>query len=232
MSVHKNLISKIIVTSGYLILSGTIIFLISKLFDKDDVVFIKDLMGVASTIFATLVALYIFQEWAVQKKLEALSNNAKEKISEIPSLSIELLRFSTSAQDLIQKKDIYKENQNPMLFQYMTELSTNLYQHPFVAISMNFDMSFREIKNLMLQSDLKIYEALSKNMKSYNQLIFKEKILDYLYEINAICDYKLEEVADDILSMVKDELDSFSDRYFEDGIYREAEFIDYIFKVL
>ena len=178
MSVHKNLISKIIMTSGYLILSGTIIFLISKLFDKDDVVFIKDLMGVASTIFATLVALYIFQEWAVQKKLEALSNNAKEKISEIPSLSIELLRFSTSAQDLIQKKDIYKENQNPMLFQYMTELATNLYQHPFVAISMNFDMSFREIKDLMLQSDLKIYEALSKNMKSYNQLIFKEKILE------------------------------------------------------
>ena len=178
MSVHKNLISKIIVTSGYLILSGTIIFLISKLFDKDDVVFIKDLMGVASTIFATLVALYIFQEWAVQKKLEALSNNAKEKISEIPSLSIELLRFSTSVQNLIQKKEIYKENQNPMLFQYMTELATNLYQHPFVAISMNFDMSFREIKDLMLQSDLKIYEALSKNMKSYNQLIFKEKILD------------------------------------------------------
>ena len=178
MSVHKNLISKIIMTSGYLILSGTIIFLISKLFDKDDVVFIKDLMGVASTIFATLVALYIFQEWAVQKKLEALSNNAKEKISEIPSLSIELLRFSTSVQNLIQKKEIYKENQNPMLFQYMTELATNLYQHPFVAISMNFDMSFREIKDLMLQSDLKIYEALSKNMKSYNQLIFKEKILD------------------------------------------------------
>ena len=178
MSVHKNLISKIIVTSGYLILSGTIIFLISKLFDKDDVVFIKDLMGVASTIFATLVALYIFQEWAVQKKLEALSNNAKEKISEIPSLSIELLRFSTSVQNLIQKKEIYKENQNPMLFQYMTELATNLYQHPFVAISMNFDMSFREIKDLMLQSDLKIYEALSKNMKSYNQLIFKEKILE------------------------------------------------------
>jgi hypothetical protein len=178
MSVHKNLISKIIVTSGYLILSGTIIFLISKLFDKDDVVFIKDLMGVASTIFATLVALYIFQEWAVQKKLEALSNNAKEKISEIPSLSIELLRFSTSVQNLIHQKEIYKENQNPMLFQHMTELATNLYQYPFIAISMNFDMSFREIKDLMLQSDLKIYEALSKNMKSYNQLIFKEKILD------------------------------------------------------
>ena len=114
----------------------------------------------------------------MQKKLEALSNNAKEKISEIPSLSIELLRFSTSVQNLIHQKEIYKENQNPMLFQHMTELSTNLYQHPFVAISMNFDMSFREIKNLMLQSDLKIYEALSKNMKSYNQLIFKEKILD------------------------------------------------------
>ena len=178
MSVHKNLISKIIETSGYLILSGTIIFLISKLFDKDDVVFIKDLMGVASTIFATLVALYIFQEWAVQKKLEALSNNAKEKISEIPSLSIELLRFSTSVQNLIHQKEIYKENQNPMLFQHMTELATNLYQYPFIAISMNFDMSFREIKDLMLQSDLKIYEALSKNMKSYNQLIFKEKILD------------------------------------------------------
>lgn len=62
--------------------------------------------------------------------------------------------------------------------------------------------------------------------------MLKEKILDYLYEINAICDYKLEEVADDISSMVKDDLASFSDRYFEDGIYREAEFIDYIFKVL
>lgn len=62
--------------------------------------------------------------------------------------------------------------------------------------------------------------------------MLKEKILDYLYEINAICDYKLEEVADDISSMVKDELASFSDRYFEDGIYREVEFIDYISKVL
>lgn len=62
--------------------------------------------------------------------------------------------------------------------------------------------------------------------------MFKDKILEYLYEINARCDYKLEEVADDISSMVKEELVSFSDRYFEEGVYREAELIDYISKVL
>jgi hypothetical protein len=183
MSVHKNLISKIIMTSGYLILFCAILFFLSKASYKDDVIFIKDLIGVASTIFAALVALYIFQEWAVQKKLEALSNNAKEKISEIPSLSMELVSFNTSSLDLINRKDIYKKNQDSRIFQHMTELSTSLYKHPFIAIAVNFDMSFREIKDLMLESDLEIYEALSKNMKSYKELIFKEKILNLNNEI-------------------------------------------------
>ena len=62
--------------------------------------------------------------------------------------------------------------------------------------------------------------------------MLKDKILEYLYEINARCDYKLEEVADDISSMVKDELVLFSDKYFEQEVYREAELIDYISKVL
>ena len=34
--------------------------------------------------------------------------------------------------------------------------------------------------------------------------MLKEKILDYLYEINARCDYKLEEVAEDIISIVEE----------------------------
>lgn len=63
-------------------------------------------------------------------------------------------------------------------------------------------------------------------------IMLKDKILEYLYEINARCDYKLEEVADDISSMVKDELVLFSDKYFEQEVYREAELIDYISKVL
>ena len=36
--------------------------------------------------------------------------------------------------------------------------------------------------------------------------MIKEKILEYLYEINAQCDYKLEEVAEDILSIIEVEL--------------------------
>jgi hypothetical protein len=35
--------------------------------------------------------------------------------------------------------------------------------------------------------------------------MLKEKILEYLYDINARCDYKLEEVADDIVAMINEE---------------------------
>lgn len=35
--------------------------------------------------------------------------------------------------------------------------------------------------------------------------MIKEKILEYLYEINAQCDYKLEEVAEDILNIIEAE---------------------------
>lgn len=62
--------------------------------------------------------------------------------------------------------------------------------------------------------------------------MIRDKILEYLYEINARCDYKLEEVADDISNTIKDELLLFSDKYFEQEMYREAELIDYISKVL
>jgi hypothetical protein len=36
--------------------------------------------------------------------------------------------------------------------------------------------------------------------------MLKEKILRYLYDINARCDYKLEEVADDIMDMINEEV--------------------------
>lgn len=37
--------------------------------------------------------------------------------------------------------------------------------------------------------------------------MLKEKIVDYLYEINARCDYTLEDVADDIVDIVGTEID-------------------------
>ena len=53
--------------------------------------------------------------------------------------------------------------------------------------------------------------------------MLQEKILEYLYEINTRCDYKLEEVANDTL---------FGDSYLEQGAYREAELVEYISKVI
>ena len=41
--------------------------------------------------------------------------------------------------------------------------------------------------------------------------MLKEKILDYLYEINARCDYTLEDVADDIVDMVDAEMEKLRD---------------------
>ena len=37
--------------------------------------------------------------------------------------------------------------------------------------------------------------------------MLKEKVLDYLYEINARCDYTLEDVADDIVDIVGTEIE-------------------------
>ena len=62
--------------------------------------------------------------------------------------------------------------------------------------------------------------------------MLQEKILKYLYEINTRCDYKLEEVADDILCIVKNEIALFGDSYLEQGAYREAELAEYISKVI
>jgi hypothetical protein len=36
--------------------------------------------------------------------------------------------------------------------------------------------------------------------------MLKDKILEYLYYVNARCDYKLEEVADDIVDMINEEI--------------------------
>ena len=42
--------------------------------------------------------------------------------------------------------------------------------------------------------------------------MLREQILDYLYEINARCDYAIEDVADDIVDMVDEELKHLHER--------------------
>jgi hypothetical protein len=73
---------------------------------------------------------------------------------------------------------------------------------------------------------LKEMEVSIANKKMY------EYILEYLYEINARCDYKLEEVAEDICTMVRNDLSTWSASCMENGMFREAEYLEYVSKVI
>ncbi|RZG75306.1 hypothetical protein EXE10_20355 [Acinetobacter sp. WCHAc060033] len=178
MNIYRGLNERILKLSCILIILIIVFFTISKLFSDSNVSLIKDLMGIASTIFAALIAVYIFQEWTVQKRLEALSHNSKERIPEIPNLSLELTTFSSLIDDLLNRIEIYKNSPNSIAFDNMQKLSEKLYDHPFLTLIMSFDSYFHEIKELILEDDKKLYEDLSKDMKSYKHLIFKDKVLD------------------------------------------------------
>ena len=69
MNIYRGLNERILKLSCILIILIIVFFTISKLFSDSNVSLIKDLMGIASTIFAALIAVYIFQEWTVQKRL-------------------------------------------------------------------------------------------------------------------------------------------------------------------
>lgn len=62
--------------------------------------------------------------------------------------------------------------------------------------------------------------------------MIRDDILKYLYEINARCDYKLEEVADDISNMVRNDLSIWSASCLENGMFREAEYLEYVSKFI
>ena len=42
--------------------------------------------------------------------------------------------------------------------------------------------------------------------------MLKEKVVDYLYDINARCDYALEDVADDIIDMMNEDIKQMRER--------------------
>ena len=42
--------------------------------------------------------------------------------------------------------------------------------------------------------------------------MLKERVVDYLYDINARCDYALEDVADDIIEMMSEDIKQMRER--------------------
>lgn len=178
MGIHSKLINKIVVTGIILIPLVLILFYVLKSFEEKNINLIKDLLGIASTIFASLVAVYIFQEWTVQKKMESLSERSKEMIPKFPEIPSELISFSSKVDDLLHRTQIYELNPRIENLIEMERLSTELYKHPFLSVLMNFNHSFDEIRGLMLESDLIVFNELSDDMKKYKNFIFKEKILD------------------------------------------------------
>lgn len=85
-----------------------VFFVIAKLFNEKDISLIKDILGIASTVFAAFVAVYIFQGWVIQK-LESLSENSKERILTVPNISLELVSFYSEISNLLTYMSIYKE---------------------------------------------------------------------------------------------------------------------------
>lgn len=58
--------------------------------------------------------------------------------------------------------------------------------------------------------------------------MMREEVLKYLYEINARCDIKLEEVADEITCMFAQTIMQYSMGCSENGQYREAECLEFV----
>ncbi len=213
---YKELNEKIYTTLCVLIIFSIVFFTISKLFNEKDISLIKDILGIASTVFTAFVAVYIFQGWVVQKKLESLSENAKERIPTIPNISLEILSFYSEISNLLTYMSIYKERPTNLLLSRIEEIVPKLYGHPFIEIAMNFDQSFKEIKSLMLlKEDIELYEAISKAMDDYRQLIYKEKILNRNVDIGSIDIKSLIEKNDELYMDAYQKLSAFYLRLFD-----------------
>ncbi|WP_303275703.1 hypothetical protein [Acinetobacter soli] len=178
MGIHSKLINKIVITGMILIFLVFILFYVLQCFEEKNISLIKDLLGIGSTIFASLIAVYIFQEWTVQKKIESLSERSKEIIPKFPEIPSELINFSSKVDDLLNRTQIYELNPRIENLTEMERLSTELYKHPFLSVLINFNQSFDEIRGLMLETDLIVFNKLSDDIKKYKNFIFKEKILD------------------------------------------------------
>lgn len=208
MSIHSKLIKKIMKTGAVLIIVVLILFYFLKCFEDKNLNLIKDLLGIASTIFASLVAVYIFLEWTVQKKIESLSERSKEMIPKFPEISSDLIIFSSKINDLLNRTKIYENN--PMIENLieMERLSKELYKHSFLSIVINFTTSFDEIRDLMQERDLIVFNELSDDMKQFKNFLFKERVLD----VNLGKDIdteKLEKTINELTKKTYDDLGKF-----------------------
>lgn len=138
-----------------------------------------DLSTIASTVFAAYVAIYIFQGWVIQKRLESLSSMAKDKIVEITEVAgTDLNLFLAEVLDLINRVKIDQKNSNIKNSGTMEKISENLLNHPFFEFIMTFDVVFGEIKTLIPKADLKIYQQLSKDIHSLKKIVLVSGILN------------------------------------------------------
>lgn len=212
---YKELNDKIYTTLCILIIFSIVFFVIAKLFNEKDISLIKDILGIASTVFAALVAVYIFQGWVIQKKLESLSENSKERILTVPNISLELVSFYSEISNLLTYMSIYKERPTSLLLNRIEEITPKLYGHPFAEIAMNFDQSFKEVRSLMLKEDTQLYEAISKAMIDYRLFIYKEKIFKRGADISSIDIQNLVEKNDQFYIHTHQKLAAFYLRLFD-----------------
>lgn len=183
MSIHKDLILKIVSTAVTLCLLVIMLFFLSNYLSKDDAILIKDLLSIASTIFGALIAVYILQEWIVQKRIESLSNYSKDKFEMFLEISKEHIRYSTSLKKFLLIRQQYEEMQdNSDIKKHLVRtdidsLINSITYDNFTPYIYNFDLFFNELKNIMLEEDQYLYDEVINNMNAYNELISENGIL-------------------------------------------------------
>ncbi len=175
---NQNLYKKILFAVIILTTSFILIYFGLKKLNNNDISLIKDLLGIASTLFTAIVAIFLFQDWTIQKKLESLSNHANESISLLPQIYLNIVNFTTNVEHYIQICELYKNNKNPNLLDNIEKLSDKLFKHQFMDTLYNFEIYFNEISSLMNNQDKSIYLQLSESIKEYKTMIFNEKILN------------------------------------------------------
>ncbi|MGR2827357.1 hypothetical protein FY048_17915 [Acinetobacter sp. 1124_18A] len=125
------------------------------------------------------------------------------------------MSFYSEISNLLTYMSIYKERPTSLLLSRIEEIALKLYEHSFIEIAMNFDQSFKEIKSLMLKEDIQLYEAISKAMNDYVQLIYKEKILNKNVEVSDLDIQGLIEKNDELYMMANQKLSAFYLRLFD-----------------
>lgn len=185
MNIHKGLIFKIVLTAIALFFFVIILFLLSKYISNNNVTLLKDLLSIASTIFVSLIAVYIFQEWIVQKRLESLSNYSKDKIQEILEISKAHQDFVISLKLFIIFRTTYKNSSSKKEMQEDIDPVLGLLKNNiFINYIFDFEVNFNELSLSILKQDISLYNDVLENMNSYKEIINKENIFNLNNQID------------------------------------------------